>query len=409
MAVIAEMIEDAQYLAAYATTHQISLPGNTLQDLLFANSNASEISTPGPSQTAFFSAYNAAVSEIGQPASAIRAAVARRQRIRLLMADAQVLLGFAASNGRKVEDAVRNPIVEINSAMDDGTLTMNQEQEFLKAFEGLTTTLAPITVETLMASKTVLPNWPFEDWKTVRRWSLGRFFNVLIFGLVLLGTCISLSYYAQGAYSLKRYESLKSELAIGMEKVVLKNTDRAETRAQPLSTERILEINTEIVIVAKRLRKWAALPCAEDSNWIFTYFFCSLIDREQNPPDSSIQSVRDARSDVEAARTVAGRLNEVYLPLLLGWLGAHAFILRNMSRAITERSFAPGSAFNHVVRTGLGALAGLASVWLLTPQGVGGTPWTTLPIWALAFVAGYGIELVFNFMDRVISAFGEKS
>jgi len=32
-----------------------------------------------------------------------------------------------------------------------------------------------------------------------------------------------------------------------------------------------------------------------------------------------------------------------------------------------------------------------------------------LPVWALAFVAGYGIELVFAFMDRIIAAFTSPS
>jgi hypothetical protein len=30
---------------------------------------------------------------------------------------------------------------------------------------------------------------------------------------------------------------------------------------------------------------------------------------------------------------------------------------------------------------------------------------SSMPIWTLAFVAGYGTELVFAFMDRIISAF----
>ena len=112
---------------------------------------------------------------------------------------------------------------------------------------------------------------------------------------------------------------------------------------------------------------------------------------------------------MEAARTVISRLNDVYLPLLLGFLGAHAYILRRMSKDISDRAFAKGSAFNHIVRIGLGALAGLASTWLLTPEVVGGASFKALPVWALAFVAGYGIELVFAFMDRIIAAFTSPS
>jgi hypothetical protein len=32
-----------------------------------------------------------------------------------------------------------------------------------------------------------------------------------------------------------------------------------------------------------------------------------------------------------------------------------------------------------------------------------------IPAWALAFIAGYGIELVFSFLDRIIGAFSTKT
>ena len=91
--------------------------------------------------------------------------------------------------------------------------------------------------------------------------------------------------------------------------------------------------------------------------------------------------------------------------MLLGWLGAHAFILRKMSSDISQSSLAKASALQHIIRIGLGALAGFASAWLLTPEVVGGAQLKSLPAWALAFIAGYGIELVFSFMDKIVNAF----
>lgn len=196
-------------------------------------------------------------------------------------------------------------------------------------------------------------------------------------------------------------------------------------------------VSAELRAIPERLGRWAMQPCIS-RNFIFNAALCAGVDE----PDSTVlgkrqaiaAAVRAASSaapqitptadiltpsskspsrdategtlvDVEAARTVVSRMSDVYLPLLLGFLGAHAFILRRMSKEITEKTFAKGSAFNHIVRIGLGALAGLASTWLLTPEAVGGPSLKTLPAWALAFVAGYGIELVFAFMDRIISAF----
>lgn len=438
MAMISEMIEDAELLASYTVTHNIALPAGALQELLDAKTNAAAISMPGAAQTAFFGAYNTAITVIGQSVGGIRAGIARRKRLRSLVADAQSLLAFAAANAKKVEDGIRNPIVAINTAIDDESLTLAQEQEFLKAYEGLTVALAPITVETLAASKTVLPDWTPGSWRNMQRWSLGRFFNVIMFIAVLVGTCITLSYYSQGAAALKRFSELREFIAKGEQdvnakqgvKIVRSDALDAAQKKQPADpaaidaakkalseADAVLRVaiatqkdaTEEFAAIPQRIQLWAAQPCDKEANFTFKLVLCSRVDQpvtsERGKP---APETTNALVKMEAARTVATRLSDVYLPILLGWLGAHAFILRSMSKAITERSLALGSAFNHIVRIGLGALAGLASNWLLSPQAVGGAQWANLPIWALAFVAGYGIELVFAFMDRIIGAFTAK-
>jgi hypothetical protein len=41
-------------------------------------------------------------------------------------------------------------------------------------------------------------------------------------------------------------------------------------------------------------------------------------------------------------------------------------------------------------------------------RSAGGEAFSNLPSWALAFVAGYAIELVFSAMDRIVAAFTSK-
>lgn len=428
---IEDLIRESAGLAGFAARQGIALPANDVQELLNAAANAAAIASSGPAQTAFLAAHNATVATLGAQAYA---SFARCQRAGPIVTSAQMLLAYAAANGKKVEDGIRNPLVAIQASVDEGALAMAQEQELLKAYEGLTVALAPITVETLTASQTVLPGWPPSSWGKLQRWSFGRFLNVLIFIAVLVGTCITLSFYAQGASALKRFNELrevisKGEQALSEKRAVLTSRiaarDLAITRqpADPAALdvaqkalaeaevslasahEDLIAARRERLAIPERMQQWAALPCDASANW-FIGLLCAKTDQKQ--PAAEMPQEADVLVRVEAARTVATRLSDVYLPLLLGWLGAHAFILRNMSKAITERSFAPGSAFNHIVRIGLGALAGLASNWLLTPSTVGGAQWANLPVWALAFVAGYGIELVFAFMDRIIGAFTTK-
>jgi hypothetical protein len=86
----------------------------------------------------------------------------------------------------------------------------------------------------------------------------------------------------------------------------------------------------------------------------------------------------------------------------------HASLLRKMSKDISEHCFAPGSAFTQFVRLGPGALVALASTRLLNGEAVGGERWRNVPVWARAFVASFGIELIFGFVNRITDAFAAK-
>lgn len=432
---------------------------------LLATADASALRANPGARAAFLDALETASRAVGLSAVDIRAMVGRTERLRPLVANALTLLDFAAANARPLSDDLRSALTEAASAVGAGTATVRQEQAFLKAYEELTLTLSPITAETLEVSTTRLPS-PGEILRglqagTPPKWTLGRFINASVFLVVLVGAGVSLAYYYVGASALVKFRDLQKAEAILKDKeasarldvtdkksaisaatqraaqgnasaadkqdvgTAEANHDRSAATLEALVAERAA-VAAELRSVPERLGRWAMQPCLS-KNPIFNLALCAGVDEPQRAAAevrfAAAAAARAASSsaeaassepqrrsgaevvDVEAARTVVSRLNDVYLPLLLGFLGAHAYILRRMSKDISERAFAKGSAFNHIVRIGLGALAGLASTWLLAPEVVGGASFKALPVWALAFVAGYGIELVFAFMDRIISAF----
>jgi hypothetical protein len=61
---------------------------------------------------------------------------------------------------------------------------------------------------------------------------------------------------------------------------------------------------------------------------------------------------------------------------------------------------------HHLARLSLGALAGIAAGWLIAPEQHGLLK--AVPAWTLAFLAGYGSELVFALMDRIITSLTAK-
>ena len=98
------------------------------------------------------------------------------------------------------------------------------------------------------------------------------------------------------------------------------------------------------------------------------------------------------------------------LPMIYGLLGACAFVLRLISKQVRELSFSKSTALvQYMLRIILGALAGISIGWFLKPDPSGTNTLATISPLALAFVAGYSVELVFTAMDKIITAFTGKN
>jgi hypothetical protein len=92
------------------------------------------------------------------------------------------------------------------------------------------------------------------------------------------------------------------------------------------------------------------------------------------------------------------------LPFLTGLLGATIFLLRDSLDPLTPNLGAPRA----VVRLSLGGVAGIIIGWFWTPSGTLGAELasvSSLPL-ALAFVAGFSIDILFSVLDRIRRAVG---
>ena len=87
------------------------------------------------------------------------------------------------------------------------------------------------------------------------------------------------------------------------------------------------------------------------------------------------------------------------MPVLLGILGAAAYVTRLISDQIKETTFSSTSPIRHRVRVALGALAGVVVGFGWIGSSISSS---TL---ALAFVAGYAVEPVFATVDGIAEKF----
>lgn len=106
----------------------------------------------------------------------------------------------------------------------------------------------------------------------------------------------------------------------------------------------------------------------------------------------------DAHVLLEAAKGWRDRIATYLLPLLYGLLGSLAHIVRTLTIEIRDVTFALGSYTTFTVRWLLGALAGVTIGLAVQPETLSSLAGITQL--GIAFLAGYSVDILFNFLDR---------
>ena len=427
---LTRQLADGELLARHAVRARLNVAEADIVLLTGARTQNDALRQDGAKQLAFVAALRrlaaAATATIGE----LRALEQRTHRLAVELEHAQQLLYYAAAQGRAVDDALAKPILEAAGAAEAESVSEAQEQAFLVAYRRLAADMAPVTGTTLAASRQRIPRLgdmftqPRRFIEDLSRITLGRFVHFALFTLVLLCAGAAIAYQTVGEAAFTRYKDVgkrNDDLQAEQVRATAAQRDRqrevfglterndarrdevalADVRLQEAIDElrrmgqRIDDAQAERVKLTSMLKAWAGQPCRSPYlKWICGF---ALNDGALAPSDSEI---------VFDAEMALRRLNVIVLPMLLGLLGAYAYVLRTVDREIRERSFAENSALHHVVRLSLGALAGIAVGWFLKPEQIGLL--SSVPAWVMAFVAGYGIELLFAFLDRIVAAFTSK-
>lgn len=116
-----------------------------------------------------------------------------------------------------------------------------------------------------------------------------------------------------------------------------------------------------------------------------------------------VLAASQARQHAESFNILLG---SAILPLLYGLLGASVFLLRQAWGEDTNVARARPLTIAAFLRLALGGFAGLAIGWFWVPTSKAAGDLTTLTTtpFALAFLAGFSIELLFAILDRVLNA-----
>jgi hypothetical protein len=366
--------------------------------------------------------------------------------------EARLLLTYAAQNGLDLEESLIKEIVEAKSALETNRWSVEIESRFWLAFNKVAKLVAPVSVASLKATHVLT-----EDQNCNRRGGFVNDFNSWLFGKKSRSAAQrSVITYQRGTLSAlallmlaqfywiivsnlttdisqtlpKKIEILEQErsrllLQVSTGKVISKDTKQSDIAAEtnapledvafPLKkTEEValLPINQQIQLIDKQLEETKYRLEANYNlltMWVSTFF----INRSQENLKKQVNSLKvETQRDIlkntaalQEAKFILQGIQLYILPLLYGLLGAAAYVLRTLTTEIRNLTYEIESNIRYRLRIQLGAVSGLAIGWFSDAGLTFSASTLSLSPLALAFLAGYSVEVLFSLMDRMIYTF----
>jgi hypothetical protein len=313
--------------------------------------------------------------------------------------DADSLLYYAVSTGRDVGAAIRDPIVRTHRAVTERKPVTNEEEaEFLAAYAKLAAMVHPTTAATLRAtSRSVRRPWLWrlfshepisEAQRVAYRFGLLALILILVIGgAEWTRTFINAVVTDQAEHSrvLEELRTTRAAQKRLVEQIALLDRDR-QGAADALRATLVRQREDLDVRVQLLDDREAGLSRRIQAGYETLYRILPFV------------NWNELRNVITPVATIVAVL---VLPVLYGALGTCAFVLRTVYAEMVERSFDGRRTGEFMVRIFLGMLSGVSLQWLLVREGQA-IPGSVTPA-VLAFLGGYGVELLFDAFDRILS------
>jgi hypothetical protein len=331
------------------------------------------------------------------------------------------LIRYACENIPNLDPDLSLALAEAVEAQKLNQWTPRTSQRFWGAFNILCEKIKPVTMDCLTAHHKNIPTRRlFRFWEKPIKESLGEqnsrtYLNCLIFLLILI-VPFQLLVWVYSNLS-KDLDQKSNALSIASSELSVKcqTLDKHQLSANDGKTQYVWTPETtaeyDSVLVAENDLLEQSSKLSESTQllnqWLFKRANATAItgDADQNDwfkkciniIDTANASKQGETKAIEQANLYSSILLQFLLPILLGLIGALAYVLRNTSDQIKNTTFSTTSPIRNWVRVMLGALMGVVIGLFgeLSSQ-------ISLPPLAMAFLAGYGVEAVFSVFDGFI-------
>ena len=336
------------------------------------------------------------------------------------LSDAELLLIHAMREGLDVPQAVIDSLVQTQTLFEQQGIRDVHEAQFWTAFGTLSKLVAPVSVHSLRATMdshaTPPPVNRFLRWF---RWgdhthSLARR-AVMSYTIMTMSTLVFLLliqiYWLFGVSVVDDIKELRDAAVANKAQATATRLLRDQGLAAGWKTGRSEnDLKGEIKLLDD-IAKTKELGIESSYDMLATWSspwerMWQVKGSCQNGEEDDLgkMALCENMARLQASKVVLENLQRYALPLLYGLLGACVFTLRTLADKIRARSYSESSNIDFRIRLCLGTLGGLVSAWFLLPGNPESISGSISPF-ALAFLAGYSIELVFTAMDRIIGAF----
>jgi len=368
-------------------------------------------------------------------------------QLRNAVKDARLLVDFAVTSNRHVEDKIIDDILKKTKELGDldaqQSIDLEKEAEFWKAYQALTQATIPVSASSIAQSEAEARKWYgatakhaavtvilFLVWALLQAtWVIG---TTLRKDLDDADKAISVNEDKRRPidFQLRILESEHDRLEESLKDVAIRKRLQEIGDLQTKLTEQIFPIDQELTTLRNQRE-----PLVELLNgWYSTTTFrpslkidAKILDLQRQVDDikkheilkksgsflSNFQITQLTRQIGQArdqrvfelkhrADLLLDVLQKYTFPVLLGLLGALTYILRSMIVQLREYSYRSNFSSLTFVRICLGMMSGLLGGMLISPND---TVLKNLPPLALPFLFGYAIEVIFSFLDRIVKAF----
>ncbi|WP_340149890.1 hypothetical protein [uncultured Sneathiella sp.] len=371
--------------------------------------------------------------------------------LRASLADANLLIMTAAERGIPLDEDVTRAIFDTEDAMNKNMMTPAITNGFWQAYERLSHSLSPITVSSIRATRDLRQLksgvWGYVQGKMHIPFSRKCAFRYQLLSILTLLSLITLQVFWAIGNTLvadireqsNRIIVLKTQInnadsashrtpTDGLPQRTVTGTETDDTTTDtsnniPVTTSAALSDTQELNRQIDEYISWREAEFIELRNWNHQWGTVLFFTAQtwEKPDYSDLTDEEKIHVHYVSAQYVLYAISAYFLPILYGLLGASFFVLRQLPKDIEGLTFSMNSHIDYSLRITQGPLAGImasffftttpATLHTLTTQSsaiatikIGSSSLSDFSPLAIAFLAGYSVELIFYVIDKIISA-----